>query len=341
VNAAVVADELENGVALVLRLQSDPCPEAEEQLVGWMQAHPMLVDDLLAATIAWGSLGHLAPDPEVLRWRRQALNQARGDRRRGRYAAWAGTACASLALAIAATWPMIHAPAEARVYVTQPGQRVELKLQDGSVVKLDADSAISVALTKKERRLELTRGQASFSVSRDPNRPFLVRAGSHQVKALGTSFNVDLGQRMVVSLLEGAVVVAPVTVGKTWLGRPQAIVEPAAAIRMAAGQELVVEPNNRRTLQAANSLKVLAWEQGMIVLENEELSTAVGRINRYARDKIELRTANGERRVSGVFKAGDPEAFLDAVDSFYPSLEITRPGLNRIVITDATVRKSG
>jgi ferric-dicitrate binding protein FerR (iron transport regulator) len=77
------------------------------------------------------------------------------------------------------------------VTVTVPGKDT---LPDGSVVMLAPHSKIiyTPGLTGDSRAISLE-GDAGFSVSRDPARPFVVLAGDIAVRVLGTSFLVRSG----------------------------------------------------------------------------------------------------------------------------------------------------
>src|SRR5690606_2450025 len=56
----------------------------------------------------------------------------------------------------------------------------------------------------------LVQGEAQFSVARDSARPFIVRAGGVDVRAVGTAFNVKLaGASIELLVTEGTVHVAP------------------------------------------------------------------------------------------------------------------------------------
>ena len=60
------------------------------------------------------------------------------------------------------------------------------------------------------------------------------------------------------------------------------------------------------------------WTQGRIVLRSVPLGQAVAEVNRYSRQKLELEPGPiGAAQVSGVFDAGDTEAFLAAVKDVY------------------------
>ncbi|KAG1537005.1 hypothetical protein G6F50_014945 [Rhizopus delemar] len=76
-------------------------------------------------------------------------------------------------------------------YAAAHGMPREVTLPDSTVVRLDAESEISVRMTLLGRRVELERGQASFVVAKD-RRPFAVHAAGLQVTDIGTTFDVSL-----------------------------------------------------------------------------------------------------------------------------------------------------
>ncbi len=75
---------------------------------------------------------------------------------------------------------------------TDKGQKLTVKLSDGSKVVLNSGSSISYPqyFTNDSREITLV-GEAYFEVARDTLRPFSVRAGETVTTALGTSFNID------------------------------------------------------------------------------------------------------------------------------------------------------
>src|SRR4029077_19161785 len=89
---------------------------------------------------------------------------------------------------------------------TDIGERSLLVLADGSKVTLNTASAVHADYTGPERRVTLVRGEAFFDVAKDHTRPFVVSAGSRNVIAVGTAFDVRLQDRRVrVTLVEGKV----------------------------------------------------------------------------------------------------------------------------------------
>lgn len=80
-------------------------------------------------------------------------------------------------------------------YVTAVGERSTITLGDGSQVSLNTDSRLRVSFTADRRQVTLLAGQALFEVAPDSVRPFEVAAAGHRVVALGTAFDVRVGDR--------------------------------------------------------------------------------------------------------------------------------------------------
>ena len=93
-----------------------------------------------------------------------------------------------------------------QTYITAIGEQRRITLADNSIVQLNTNSAVVVSYTDSERGIQLQKGEAHFTVSHNPHRPFLVRAGNGLVRAVGTAFSVRLYERSVdVIVTEGRV----------------------------------------------------------------------------------------------------------------------------------------
>ena len=84
-----------------------------------------------------------------------------------------------------------------------------MKLPDGSIVWLNADSKLSYSesFSRKNRNVRLE-GEGYFEVEHGEH-PFVIQTDSAQIKVLGTKFNVkNYGDEnyIKVSLLEGSIV---------------------------------------------------------------------------------------------------------------------------------------
>lgn len=99
--------------------------------------------------------------------------------------------------------------------VVGQGQKSDIFLPDGTKVHLNADSKLRYGshFNGKQRQVELI-GEAYFKVVKDAQSPFIVKAGDIQVRALGTSFNVQAypeDENITTYLSEGSVIVSSPT----------------------------------------------------------------------------------------------------------------------------------
>ncbi|MDX8337799.1 FecR domain-containing protein [Draconibacterium sp. IB214405] len=116
----------------------------------------------------------------------------------------------------------------------------EYVLPDGSVVTLNNNSKLLFPKKFKGDTREVTIiGEAFFDVQRNPEKPFVINAGSAQVKVLGTSFNV--------SAYPGAETVEVIV--KT--GKVQVINNNATTEK--GNEEVFLTPGEKGTLVVSNS----------------------------------------------------------------------------------------
>jgi len=87
------------------------------------------------------------------------------------------------------------------------GQKSTLHLIDGTLINVNSDTKISYpkkfAGDKREIYLD---GEAFFEVSHNPEKPFIVHAGTIDIKVLGTSFNINtFDNKITVTLASGKI----------------------------------------------------------------------------------------------------------------------------------------
>lgn len=215
--------------------------------------------------------------------------------RRGRRAALVAglAACAALALAFGDLPAALMAD-----YTTAVGARRTVTLADGSVVHLNTDTAIAVAIDAASRRVDLLRGEALFEVAADPARPFSVAAGDGVTRALGTAFVVRTGDgETTVTVTEGRVrVTAPAGAGGAWIDAG-----PGARTRYRAGQA----PRSAGTVDPA---MVALWRRGVIRIDDLPLDAAVAELDRYRPGRIVLLADGPYESVSGAFDIAGVDA---------------------------------
>lgn len=192
-------------------------------------------------------------------------------------------------------------------FATVLGERRHVALPDGSQVDLNSRSRLQVRYAKDRRFVELTEGEAMFSVEHDSDRPFVVAAGPGQVTVTGTRFDVrrDATQTRV-AVEQGTVKVE---------GRAA-----EAFVSLTAGLGTVVDAQGKvAPAYAVNPQELTAWRSGKLVFNNASLAEVVAEVARY-RDKP-LRVGSeavGNLRLTSVFKADDTNALLVALTRILP-----------------------
>jgi transmembrane sensor len=287
----------------------------------WLEADRGNAAAYRKISASWAAIGAHASSPEIMTGRRDALEDARqaaSGRWRSKWSgvrlAWAAAVAGIVVSAIAGVW--LHT--RAALYATGVGERRTLTLDDGSVVTLDSRSRIRVQYRDGARLIALQAGQASFDVAQDPRRPFLVEAGNETIVALGTKFNVELvAHNVLVTMIEGRVAVRG---SDATLSTPLSeSKESHSAIELSAGESLHVHQDGNATRHATVDLeRVTAWQDGKMFFDNEPLFTAAERVNRYAREQIQVDPSAANLTISGVFNTGDSDAFIEAVTAYFP-----------------------
>lgn len=232
-------------------------------------------------------------------------------RRRGgsawRWAAPAGGLALAAAVAAAVLPTYVVAPAAVATYATQRGEHRHLTLADGSVVDLDAGTKLTVSISKKERRLTLTEGQAIFDVAHDPSRPFVVAAGDRLVRDIGTQFDVkrEPGQ-LTVTVARGRVAVEPAAAS----GR---------AIELGPGQRLALDDSGVGQLTSVDPAETFSWRERRLVYRNVPLSDVVADLNRQFVEQTTLADPElGKTPITGVIVLDNQRAVMSRLALMLP-----------------------
>lgn len=171
-------------------------------------------------------------------------------------------------------------------FATDTGELRNLQLADGSTVALGARSTMEVSFRDDERHVSLTAGEAYFSVTKDPLRPFVVEVGDKQVRVLGTAFEVRRqGEALHVSVVEGAVEITQ----ERSPSLDTRLQNPSDKQVLHAGEELRAEIG--RALQAPAPIphrETAAWRHGRRVYVDAPLREVVADANRYSNRKITI-----------------------------------------------------
>jgi len=181
-----------------------------------------------------------------------------------------------------------------------------IPLQDGSWVRLNTWTQLSVRETPQARSVRLQQGEALFTVLADRSRPFTVSVGGVVVHAIGTEFSVRRQSEDVVDAFVSSGSIEVLTRGAGALHA-----DGSGDHVVAAGQAVHIVPSGVE-ITAIGLLGVrrrLAWAAGMIECECT-LAEAVAEFNRHNRRRIVIvDPAIAARHIQGLFKATAPETF--------------------------------
>ena len=211
--------------------QSGSLEHAERAaFVAWLKASPIHVEEYLGVALVAHDLPAAAEDPQLPL--ESLIELARADDTDGvvsfeaplpvrepapqritaRHTWSFATSIAAVVLLLAASTLWWLRDGEflglSKTYQTERGEQSVAQLPDGSELRLNTDSAVTVRYTRSERVVEIARGQALFTVARDDQRRFRVAAGDAHVLAVGTQF--DIYRRpatTIVTVVEGSVAV--------------------------------------------------------------------------------------------------------------------------------------
>ncbi|MEM7583550.1 MAG: FecR domain-containing protein [Acidobacteriota bacterium] len=304
-------------VELVLQGHDDDKADLEE----WLKRSPDHVDEYLRAEALWQSLA----DPDLATEIQAAAA--------GRSRPWSGLIAAVFVLASIAAIGAWHLT-RPEVHRTAAGAVKSVQLDDRSVVFLNSDSNVEIDYTRRQRRLVLVSGEATFEVAKSRERPFIVECGSTRVIATGTEFAVryEAGET-TVTVIEGHVVVenefdpeadlpriaaqamAPTAVAAAEASEPGGEASKELQ-RLTAGLRWRLRPESEPDVATFEASPV-AWRPSRLVVDTQPLGELVATFNRLNVERIELDRALRQRNVSGVFDSTDPSSllgFLEAIE---------------------------
>lgn len=181
---------------------------------------------------------------------------------------------------------------------TGTGERRSLRLEDGSQLELNVDTALDVRFDAQVRAIQLLRGEILVSTASDPaRRPFIVHTDHGSLRALGTRFSVrQLPEQTLVGVLQSAVEI-----------RPQHHLD--QVLRLDAGQQAGFD---RDTIASPRPLPAdsTAWVQGMLSVNDWHLGAFIDELGRYRAGVLRCAPAIRGMSISGSFRIDDTDIAL-------------------------------
>jgi transmembrane sensor len=333
------------------RLDAGASPEDLETIRLWLAEDPMHQEVFLELAALWDRMSMLSTLSEVFPLQEYVRDTAHARRR----ATWGLAAAACLVLLIGAGWllrtrgagtealPVFPEPEGfvQQFHETKIGEQATITLPDASELILNTNTVVEVVYSKTGRNIFLTRGEAFFTVSKDPARPFRVYAGRRMIEAVGTTFTVQHTQpdNVQVVVKEGRVnflrmqaAMAPQTLPDdldTVLYRNENVpVSAGETANSVNDQGASVEKTRIRS----DELDVkLAWTHGMLLFQGNTLEQVLEEVGRYTTVKIEAEPGIRNTPVDGYFRAGDVDGLLVAMQQEF-SIESDRLADDHIML---------
>ena len=325
--------------------------EAAAEFARWRQADPRHEAAVVRLEATWNALAQLQSfRPEAQRHPDGNLLARPAGRRLAYFPGWATAAALAASLALAAVWwwspsfrsqtPVAVDQSDPTVLATTYDGYHRAMLTDGSVVELNSNTEVRVHLTPGERRLKLVRGEAHFTVAKDPARPFFVEVGRVAVRAVGTAFDVRMRPESIeVLVTEGVVKVsdtAPLAEHAT-ASTPTENELPT----LVAGQRGIIMFKDRTAYAMVETTspvvirEALAWHGSRLIFADLPLAEVITQFNR--RNQVQLLLEDpelGAQSVGGSFRADNVEAFVRLLADNKEIL-IERPDDNHVIIRKA------
>jgi transmembrane sensor len=181
---------------------------------------------------------------------------------------------------------------EMQTISTPRGGTYQIILPDGSKVWLNAASTLKYpsSFSHSVRKVELF-GEAYFEISKNKDKPFIVKSANQDVTVLGTRFNVENYSdeaTVKTTLVEGAV--------KITRNAPEQTKE---SLYLKPGQQSQLT-DRTIAVRTADINSVIAWTKGDFVFAEEGLTSIMRKLARWYDIDIEYRNAPLQLRFDAI-----------------------------------------
>lgn len=174
-------------------------------------------------------------------------------------------------------------PVDSLEIIAPIGSRTVVQLTDGSEVHLNYGSRLKYpqTFTGNSREVLLT-GEGYFDVATNPEKPFIVKTGKLNVKALGTAFNVlayPESDAVQTTLVKGKVVLESV--------EKEGTIKPIGS--MTPGQHVNYNTKTGTvSCSEGNIEKYIAWTEGKLIFDETTIVEAAEKLSRMFNVSIEV-----------------------------------------------------
>ncbi len=249
--------------------------EAEE-LMNWRKEDPKNEEEYLLVLATWGHSFNEIDQFEKVKEEafeevQATINQTKGGRSFSLYMLTGVAAMLLMALGIVYFSGILETESPEMISVNSGGLKKEIALPDGTKVLLNKASEISYRKNFEGAVRDVSfKGEAYFEVAKNPNKPFVIKAGNSKTRVLGTAFNLNTTNEESIQII--------VTEGQVQFSD------------LAEQQKEFLQVGEKAELKTA-SLKIvkekvtdenaMAWKTGKLKFNQTKLADAVKLLNDY------------------------------------------------------------
>lgn len=191
-------------------------------------------------------------------------------------------------------------------YRTAKGSVSHFRLEDGSQLALNAQSAANVQFNAHQRLVQLWYGEIAITTAKDPQgRPFQVITRQGQLTALGTQFTVDQqGDTTRLDVQQHAVQVV--------------LAQDSSQKRVVkAGESLVFSASEFGPIMPLDEDRA-SWLQGILSFSDRPLGEVISILGRYRNGVLRCDPSVADLRLSGTFSLKDTDGTLKVIAQTLP-----------------------
>lgn len=210
------------------------------------------------------------------------------------------------------------------------GSKSQVTLCDGTKIWLNAGSRLIYPTQFSESNREvMLSGEAYFDVTRNEQKPFIVKTTHTTIEVLGTKFNVFAYPGEIISgtvLVEGSVAVEY---------KKEGLLKRSGRIILAPNQCAFVNTNKgEATLKEIDTYTYTSWIDGVFKFDFENLNRVLKKLERYYNIRISLEDPLiGLYKISGKLDLrNSPEEVLNIVKNTIP-VDWEKQNNNQYLIT--------
>jgi len=313
----------------VLKFERGFSADEQDKFSSWLADNPENKELFALHSWSWDELDRLAGlqsiecrriDKDILNIEKQELNPAIVRFRKALY--WIVlpmAACVVFAALLTLNKPdgfggdLSVNHSKSQVNVSEIPRLQKTTLEDGTVVTLNYDSEITSQYNEDVRFIKLLKGEASFDVVKDNERPFVVSVGGVKVTAVGTEFNIRMqGEVIDVIVAEGRVELS----GEIEQSASGASIQVGVSYLDASEQMVIYRDENqlqfeKKELSSQYLEEKLLWQPKLLEFHDITLREITKEFNRrnHIQIHIEGRALN-ELRLSSLFWSDNIEGFI-------------------------------